>query len=64
MANQKKTNHQIGYRKPQKNPTHNFTGVIGKHDFYSHRAFCERCKKYNGKCPRTGTDRPDDKCTA
>lgn len=59
-----KTNHQIGYRKPQKNPTTNFTGVIGKQDMYSHGSFCRRCMEHNGnRCPNTGRDYPDPKCS-
>lgn len=67
MAREKekrKTNHQIGYRKKQKNPTTNFDGIEGKHDFYSHGNFCKRCLNFNRRCPRTGNTFPDPECRA
>ena len=28
----------------------------------SHKAFCERCKVYNGCCPITGTAKASNRC--
>lgn len=28
----------------------------------SHKAFCERCFKHNGRCPNTKGQRKDPKC--
>jgi len=51
-----KTHHQTGYHKPVKNPTTNFAKD-------SHKAFCERCFKYNGFCPDTETLRRSTVCS-
>lgn len=29
----------------------------------SHKAFCERCFKYNGRCPNTESQRKDRRCS-
>lgn len=39
----------------QKNPTTNYAKD-------SHKAFCERCFKHNGRCPNTKTQHKDRKC--
>ena len=50
-----KTHHKTGYHKPIKNPTTNY----GKD---THKAFCDRCMKYNGLCPDTETMRKSSAC--
>lgn len=42
LTKKKKTNHQTGYHKPVVNPTTNYGPD-------SHKKFCERCEKRNGK---------------
>lgn len=52
-----KTNHQIGYRKKQKNPTTNFAPA-------THAQFCARCLAHNGKCLVSGRKVPSKQCNA
>ena len=51
-----KTNHQTGFRKPQKKPTTNY-------EKDSHKKFCKRCFMQNDfKCPSNHEIYPDPNC--
>lgn len=51
-----KTNHRTGYHKPIKNRTTNYPKD-------GHKAFCVRCRGYNGGCPMTGKSAPSRSCS-
>ena len=51
----KKMNNQAENQKTAKNPTTNYP-------MDSHKAFCKRCKTYNGCCPITGTAQESKRC--
>lgn len=51
-----KTNHRTGYHKPIKNRTTNYPKD-------GHKAFCARCRAYNGGCPMTGKSAPSRSCS-
>ena len=51
-----KTNHQLGWRKAQKNPTTNYPKD-------SHKKFCDRCLAHNGGCPERMKGRSMHDCS-